>query len=613
MFSAQTEWQTIPAEGGGNCAFNAFILGLKKVIDDDQLETKNPDVTHHDFLIEFNKSMGKEAKWSAFVAYMRTTEQVRLQNELHRLFRQFSISLLRKKHGLHGQRHQETMFESVVKGAFQNYILEQLGTPVLQTTFTKEDICARLSCVKTEFETIFKADFASAEFVRYKELASVARDEAKEVEFNALRVKLDEKIANIQKTTLLDDWNKKLYTELLDAMAQEGAWAGDPELAALAEYFNVMVDVQRVHSESKTTMVHHIHYDHGQFDSQKLKEPKIVIPRLVTLDIVDQAPVSLTSYRWKNDFDEKTLEKVLSKVPEHDVVESIIDQSESEVQHNKGLKGCKLKPSLPAHITSALEVARVVTKEKDGFCFDITKEEYEAKVQGKLPATIQQIVDSELLRVADKIQGKVVDASLFSPECTQQLSQRGVIKDAGKDKVVFVLGEKEVRARITEVPEKAEVLALWQATHRKSPTVTLANESASHWNLKVPKVVAQIVDTQKATVSLPFPKSAPAPTEVKLSEAITLKYKSKPEVEENKWKKIIEEVQSAAGEQKKLTKEITVSLSEKSIKITPVAKGITYTFTDAVKVEVDEQTQKDLDWELAEKLQREEYNKSLKR
>ncbi|MHB1946844.1 MAG: hypothetical protein ACYCQI_01865 [Gammaproteobacteria bacterium] len=625
MLSAQTEWQTITAEGGGNCAFNAFILGLKKVIDDDQLQPKNPDVTYHDFLIEFNNATGKEATWSAFVAYIRATETVRLQNELHQLLRNFSINLLRKKQGLHGQRHQEAMFEPV-KAGFHNYILQQLGTPVTQTTFSQDDICERLSCVKTEFAALFKSEF-EVEFVKYKELAAATRDAAKELEFNALRVKLEDKIANIQQTTLLDTWNKKLYAQSLDAMDQVGAWAGDLELAPLANYFDVELDIQREHRETKSIMTHHIHYDYGQFDSEELKDPKDVIPRLITLDVVDRDPVSKTSYRWKNHFEEKELAKVLSQVPGHDTVESVITRSESEVQQNKGLKGCKLKPSLPSHIISTLETAGVVTNKSEGVCFDITKEDYESRVKNTLSASVQQIVDGEILRVEDRIQGKVVDSSLFSSECIEQLSQRGVVKGAGTDKLVFVLGEKDVRDRIADVPGKSHVLTRWKSTHRQLPLITLANESAAHWNLKVPKpATAAVIETQKATASLPSPKAAPSPksaaTEVKSSavklaniepEAITLKYKNKPEVEDNKWKKIINEVESAIGHDKKLTKEVTVNLPEKSIKIAPVVKGITYTFTDSVKVEVDEQTQKDLDWELAEKLQREEYNNSLKR
>lgn len=508
MLSGTKEWQVIQAEGDGNCALNAYVLGLRKLALDGRLD-KDAEARYKTFLDElvkldeFKALAGSQARWEAFKTYLKAADDEqslkKLQRLLAPLFRSFSIEeLIKKRKGLQGEHHQEAMFVAV-ETEFRNHVLKNLGTPVPQKTYTQDDICARLNCVGAEFEKLFKAEFES-KFARHKALAEMKRDKAQDEEFARSKIALEARIEQVQRDALLKDWNSKVYQESLAAMAKSGAWAGDLELAPLAEFFGVELDIQR-HLDASSVIVHHIHYDYGKLDTSELKQRASVVDHLRRLDVIDATPVAAHVYRWKEAYDEKTMDALLSAATGSDMVHQFIAAQPREPVE---LKGCKVRSQWQAHVVDLLKSRGVIEQKSDGNFFIVTREELEAKIIPGLPTSptnIQDLVKSEVLRVTDKIQDKAIEESLVGVEECKQLRQRGVLKlnDAGQH--IFAIGEMDAVSRMNQVDSKDDVFKLWKDSHIVLPTITLANESATHWDLLVEK--PSIAATLSVTTVLP--------------------------------------------------------------------------------------------------------------
>jgi len=198
-------------EGQGNCAFNAFTLGLCNALVFSQIE-RALGAANTDLNIRFKRfvrhaatSLKVQADWRSVTAELirlRREDPVSLQQLMAPVFRELSVNIALKPADsfYHFQR---TI--SCILGAFSDYRRIYLNLPV---KFTEDTFC--------------RHDFIHAEFER------VCR----------MNVNEDARLEIIKNW-----WRDSGYQNFLKAMSCEGEWAGDLELARLARYFGVALEV----------------------------------------------------------------------------------------------------------------------------------------------------------------------------------------------------------------------------------------------------------------------------------------------------------------------------------------------------------------------------------
>lgn len=633
-----TDWDTITALGDGSCAFNAFILGIKQVADSLH---QNADEKYKTFLQAFAAQTNRAASWVAFKQYLLETNTKELQETLAPVFRQFAIKQLTEKAGLQGKLHQEKLL-LVVKTEFRNVVLAKLGRPVPQNHFTRDDICARLSHITAEFEK------RSADVAKNIKQASEAKS------LSSLEEMQDQLIAEYQEHELKQWWNESGYTTAMQSLSQNG-WAGDLELAPLAEYFGVHLDVQR--QQGDVINAHTIHFDHGQFNNNAERLDNASIQRLTDVDVIEQ--ISENQYRWKKVLEERELEQLLSAVEGGEVLQDFIGNCEADAVVN-GLKNTPVRSIWKPEMIELLQHQGIVCiNQSNILCFN--DDEKNIRVKLSIPehpseqtyqtfTPTQRLVHDEIVRVKDKLQDRTLPDFLV-PEQIAALRTRGVVKD-NNGKAVFALGENSIQARISEIPnaERIKVIALWKNTRKICPVVTLINQSGNHWDLRVRKnETIQLVtpSVSSVTAATPNVESKPAPvspknksqtmsdsdsnnaagTKSKMSKTPVIwhekDYVSTLETKgivkkadatkdiASKWHQILAEVKKEVknGE---LTKDLDLELEDKET--LAIKKGTCeYSLSDSRTIKVDKPTQENLDAILAEKLQQEEYRKSCKR
>jgi len=450
------------AEGSGNCALHAFILACfrKEVLDQIERRAKKDmgmadgnaamNMILHEFIQRAAAKLAVAADWYAVkhkILTLRKINKKALQRTFAQVMRDIAIECAEQN-----PQHMESTIEPL-KCTFRNDVLEQLG---IEVNGPKDDIYLQHPFIQAEFaelqgevrQALFggtKITFDSEIYTQLKE--NTARSIQEDVQFKAMDVELETALATAE-NKLLDWWKPATetkheaasgYTNFLSSMKSDGQWAGDTQLAELAAYFHVNLDV--IHHDNAPP--HHMYIDHGVIpvsdDEFDYKLESQDISQLVVRGIVDRPEQDQHDLQLL-ELDRTEVDSRLSAVPECETVTEYIINS----------------PAIPDSVP--LEVG------------DVELSDY----------------------AAYELKGTPVPES-WPQEVRQQLVQRGVI--GPKNGVYsFSVGREEAIARIVKMDDKDKILAAWDAYHKESPILTLKNIGAYHWDNMLPASAPELVE-----------------------------------------------------------------------------------------------------------------------
>ncbi len=203
--------KTEATEGAGNCAFNAFTLGLCNAKILSQLEQTvrathtTPDLRFKRFIRHAAVALQVEPKWTNVKDELLRLQQVdrrRLQHLVAPVLRELSVDLAVKPAdaSLH---YKQT--EIYLKSAFRDYYRRYRGKPA---TFS-DDVYGRHAFIQEEFERVSRLNISKIE-------------------------KID---------AMMVWWRDCGHLRFLQTMRQNDQWAGDLELVRLARYFGLVLDI----------------------------------------------------------------------------------------------------------------------------------------------------------------------------------------------------------------------------------------------------------------------------------------------------------------------------------------------------------------------------------
>lgn len=303
--------------GDGNCAYNAFVLGLcqKSVLE--ALEQQIiPDRDLKEFIERAAIVLKTENRWSAVRAKMlelRESNKRELQKALAPIMRYLSIEMAKKD-----ARHIEKTIEPLLS-VFQNHIFQVLNIPAHGVS---DDIFNRHDFINTKLNDLalvsiadLRSDLTSFnedEFKRLRALKSRSADET--ARLRAMERRLAD-VFNEHAGELNVWWRADGYQTFLDNMSKDAVWAGDLELAEVAAYFHVNLDITR------DQFYHSMHIDHGEFPLLTLSNEQVT--QLMLRGIIDKPQPGATTAKLLAHTREEVVAK-LSAVPEVDTVRAQI-------------------------------------------------------------------------------------------------------------------------------------------------------------------------------------------------------------------------------------------------------------------------------------------------
>jgi hypothetical protein len=249
------------ALGDGNCAFNAFILGFSQRDVLNRIESQlrkdgisPPDAKFKSFITKAAVALKTEATWDAVkrkIFDLRIEDKKQLQEKLAPVMRELAIEQS-KNDAKNVNEHDEPL-----KSAFQEYVLEERRKALPDKTKDMDD---DLRKAIEESKKTFEAEQRNRKLLKddIYDKHEFIKEEFKKIAGSDL-AKLTEKDIDAKQKTLLEWWHKKDggYQQFLTSMQEPGKWAGDLELAQLANYFGVNLDAQL------PGFTHHVHFDHG--------------------------------------------------------------------------------------------------------------------------------------------------------------------------------------------------------------------------------------------------------------------------------------------------------------------------------------------------------------
>lgn len=268
----QTQYRLITENtlGDGNCAFNAFALGLcnQDVLDkiENQLikQNKDPNKVFQIFIAKMATVLKLEANWSIVkqaLIELRHQDKEKLQRKLAPILREIAIDK-----ALKDSRHSSETFPSLA-GTFRNYVYEREG---LFLAGESDDIYHRHKFIFSKFAELYEAylknnfndlhikkhfEISKREYNKLARKKKSTREETRKlIQFDQ---KMDELIKPIQNKFLQPWWGKQGYCLFLHSMKKTGKWAGDLELKQLGHCFGVHVDIFR------DGFTHRMHWAHG--------------------------------------------------------------------------------------------------------------------------------------------------------------------------------------------------------------------------------------------------------------------------------------------------------------------------------------------------------------
>jgi hypothetical protein len=214
-------------EGAGNCAFNAFALGLCTPQVFSQIERSveaaknNMDQRFAGFIRRVSEVLRVERNWVSVktaLLNLSSKEKVKLQSVLAPILRELSISIALNPADDIFHRGQTVVH---LMSVFRDYRRKFCGKEAKQT----DDVFSRHPFITRKFRKVCQ-----------------------------------ETPDKIDQQKIIDNWWwHEGYPEFLQEMSKDGKWAGDLELARLARYFGVVLDVVR------NDLVFNIYGHYGSF------------------------------------------------------------------------------------------------------------------------------------------------------------------------------------------------------------------------------------------------------------------------------------------------------------------------------------------------------------
>lgn len=229
MALARYEREKESTIGQGNCAFNAFTLALCDPSVLSQIErslhaaNEHPDERFNQFIHSASESLRVAANWAAVrkeLLRLREVDKHQLQNKIAPILRQLSIDI-----AVYSPDAVFLKSQTVVQlvSAYSDYQRNKLGKQVTST----DDIFSRHSYITDKFYEVY--------YGKEKD--------------------------KLQRKKIIENWWwNEGYDRFLNEMRSDGVWAGDIELARLAKYFNVVLEV--IPDEG---FLYNIHGDYGYF------------------------------------------------------------------------------------------------------------------------------------------------------------------------------------------------------------------------------------------------------------------------------------------------------------------------------------------------------------
>lgn len=233
------------AVGDGNCAFNAFILGLT------QPHILNVLDHHADTLNRFVNAaagvLGVNPIWAEVknkIIALRAENKVALQKQIAPVMRALALSFAEKDAAHYLQTCEPFL------SAYRDYAYDVLG---IVHDGVADDVFSRHPFIQAQFEEAILPAISSIaddktierRLERLKELRWLnERNQAEQEELRELEQQIEIYFEQARKY-LLSWWEKRGYRQFLNKMRQDGEWAGDLELSQLARYFHVDLNVQR--------------------------------------------------------------------------------------------------------------------------------------------------------------------------------------------------------------------------------------------------------------------------------------------------------------------------------------------------------------------------------
>jgi hypothetical protein len=454
----------------------------------DEIYRASPKATNlwRQFIDRAAPALGVPANWPAIKEKLWALRQrgsvAKLQQILAPLLRELAVSLMRhdmesmertieplttafRQHaydaiGLHGsylqddvyrqhhfiQRHFD-LFTQVAKFLlqlepvgfdFEKYIslllLENERTELQQHEFAEmvKTLDPRLAARHVKYIPVFAIYFSTYQnkfnIDRYKELQTKRNLNLHDTaELKQLEEQLDLLFAATQK--ILSRWWRRPtetggYQRFLNQMQRPGEWAGDLELAVLASYFNLNLDVYL----NRTAVRQRIHFDCGtiSYSDFSCELTRAEIEQLVLRGIVDRTPY---------------LNRVL------------ISQKEFE-------------------------------KAKEKLTLALLPIENDSSLQSRLdhvPAVEQ--VRAFIHANAAALKGKTITAANgWSSACIAELLQRDVIvRSPTEGQYRFSLDAPAALARVAALPQCAALTAQLTRSHRENAVIALRH-AVHHWN-----------------------------------------------------------------------------------------------------------------------------------
>jgi hypothetical protein len=343
-----TQWVVEHAEGDGNCAFNAFILGLSeaRILDHlPELGEANPDKRYALFIQRAQTVFtGTPLTWQKLrdaLIRQKSNNRFNLQKTLAPVVRAFAIELIKKD--------PDSYYASTInplKAELENYfnIKRQQAETFMNSVIDHNtpgmgDIFIRHDFVKKAFEFLW-TNYGKSQGGLDKAQAAL---EAK--------------------------WKDKGIELFLKDMNIESVYAGDLELAPLAKYFGINLDVDMgVRGHHSIVRFSRMPLWIRLEDNSEFKLDRNVCLKLSTRGIIDV---------------ERELEKIspeavdarLSKIPDYDKVVAYINA-------NKPVIGAPVPADWSAACLQQLLQRNIITLNKV-FASDLSDEPVNKKANGK--------------------------------------------------------------------------------------------------------------------------------------------------------------------------------------------------------------------------------------
>lgn len=229
MALARYEREKESTIGQGNCAFNAFTLALCDPAVFSQIEralqsaNENVNERFSQFIHSASEILRIDANWAAVrkeLLRLREVDKQKLQHKIAPILRQLSIDIAVNSPDAVFLKSQ-TVVQLV--SAYGDYQRNKLGKQVTSI----DDIFSRHSFITDKFYEVY--------YGKEKD--------------------------KLQRKKIIENWWwNEGYDQFLVEMSKDGVWAGDMELARLAKYFNVVLEV--IPDEG---FLYNIYGDYGYF------------------------------------------------------------------------------------------------------------------------------------------------------------------------------------------------------------------------------------------------------------------------------------------------------------------------------------------------------------